>query len=301
MQVLSRIPRPRPRLHVVRDRPDKPPRPLRNRIIYGLLVATIALSFIWCGGIPLTLFALAIATVSLAEFYRLARANQLDPHDWIGQTAGVLLVLGGGFLSSAQENSLVLWLIIGTWTAFLLISRRRTFTMSDVSVTTLGYLYVIWGFSQILQLRKMDGPMVFMGQHVTAGLFYTWLLAWTIAFSDIGCFAFGRLLGKHKLCPWISPNKTVEGSIGGVVTACVVACLWCMTADVPTIYGVWIGLAGAVASQFGDLWESYLKRDAGVKDAGALIPGHGGLLDRFDSFFFATPVIYLVVRFLVGV
>ena len=81
-----------------------------------------------------------------------------------------------------------------------------------------------------------------------------------------------------------------------------VVSLWCLATRgaVPISTGLVMGFAGSIAAQFGDLWESYLKRDAGVKDAGTLIPGHGGLLDRFDSFFFSTPVIFAVVKLLTG-
>ncbi len=298
----------RPRL-VLLKRPSRPtrvpsserqPRSLFNRIVFGLLVATISLSFIWAGGIFLMGFAVVITVVALSEFYRLARAGGLEPSPRIGIAAGIATMLAAGLFSEATAYNAVMWIIIGSFMAFLLQSRRRTFSMADVAVTILGYLYVIWGFSQILQLRKLPGDMTFMGLHVTPGLFYTWLLAWTTAFSDIGCFAWGKSLGRRKLCPWVSPNKTVEGSIGGVATAMAVACAWCMTASVPLYQGVIIGFLGSVAAQFGDLWESYLKRDAGVKDAGTLIPGHGGLLDRFDSYFFSTPVIFALVKLLAG-
>ena len=109
-------------------------------------------------------------------------------------------------------------------------------------------VYVVWGFSYILQLRKRRGDTGVHGIPRDFGLFYAWLPAWTVAFSDIGCFAWGRALGRRCSCPWISPNKTVEGALGGIATAVLGVLLRCSTAPVPFNQGILIGVAGAVAA-----------------------------------------------------
>jgi phosphatidate cytidylyltransferase len=128
------------------------------------------------------------------------------------------------------------------------------------------------------------------------------LLTWA---SDIGAYAVGRTLGKHKLIPSVSPGKTVEGAMGALVTSVLVAWLYVRFILSPatqlgfTPWGVVLfGLIVSVAAQIGDLAESLLKREAGVKDSSRIIPGHGGVLDRFDSLLFVLPVAYVLLSML---
>jgi phosphatidate cytidylyltransferase len=126
------------------------------------------------------------------------------------------------------------------------------------------------------------------------------LLFVLIVVSDSAQYFAGRTFGRHKLAPVISPKKTIEGSIGGLVAATAIA-PWLGSLWLPEVPAAWMAVAGgaiAIAGMAGDLFESWLKRRAGVKDSGNLIPGHGGILDRIDAFLFAAPVYYAFLRFL---
>ena len=134
---------------------------------------------------------------------------------------------------------------------------------------------------------------------MNAGLGYVIFMFLLVIFTDVGCYYFGRKFGKHKLAPVISPNKTIEGSIGGVVCALVGGFIIAYFIKLPWYHTIIAGLLVTAFAQIGDLCESLLKRDAGVKDSGNLLPGHGGFLDRTDSYAFTIPVIYYYFSYFV--
>ena len=117
--------------------------------------------------------------------------------------------------------------------------------------------------------------------------------------TDIGCYYAGRHLGKHKLAPIVSPNKTIEGSIGGAIAAVIGALIIGYFLQLEWYFSVMLGFLCTVFAQIGDLCESLLKRDAGVKDSGHSLPGHGGFLDRTDSFILTIPVMYYFCKHIV--
>jgi len=148
---------------------------------------------------------------------------------------------------------------------------------------------------------------VFFSFHVTlvdqAGPYglMLWLIVITAFGTDIMAYFSGYLLGKHKLCPHISPKKTIEGSVGGVLGSVILSGLfgWFFLPDL-LIHCLVIGVLGGIVSQFGDLTASIFKRKMGIKDYGHLIPGHGGILDRFDSVLFTGPMVYYYIVLVIG-
>lgn len=158
--------------------------------------------------------------------------------------------------------------------------------VSPPRAVVLGAIYLVVPLLMLVDIRESHGPGVLM------------ILLGTVIASDSGQYYTGRAFGRHKLAPAISPSKTVEGAVGGVVIASIAAVLlgrvW-----LPAVAEWRMAPAGAViaiAGIFGDLFESRMKRRAGVKDSGHLIPGHGGILDRIDSWLFATPVYWVFLR-----
>ncbi len=130
----------------------------------------------------------------------------------------------------------------------------------------------------------------------SAGEAYIWLALISTWVSDTAAYGVGTLVGQHKLCPRISPGKTVEGAIGGLIACTAVTGLLGGWINIPLPNAITMGLFIGGAAQLGDLTESLLKRFAGVKDSGNLLPGHGGILDRFDSIIFVIPVIYYYIQ-----
>ena len=182
--------------------------------------------------------------------------------------------------------------------------------LSAVAVTIFGAFYTggMLSFGYGIRYHEYaSAPNPEASRFMPAGgllLLLPVLITWA---SDIGAYAVGRLMGKHKLIPSVSPGKTIEGSIGGLVASMLVAFLWAhyvlrpsshLGFKFPPIGILVFGAILSVAAQIGDLAESLLKREAGVKDSSNLIPGHGGILDRFDSLFFVLPVAYVLVDFM---
>ncbi|MHB2020135.1 MAG: phosphatidate cytidylyltransferase, partial [Candidatus Xenobia bacterium] len=175
------------------------PRSLGVRIVFGLLMASLSLALISAGGLPLTLYALFVASVALHEFYALAEAKGHNPAHKTGIIGGMIIALAGMYLTERGVHTTVMWLTIAVYLAFL-FGRAEASTMVDVGITQLGVLYVTWGFAHILLLRRIDigPPLHLLGYAVSSGMFYTWLLAWVTAMCDVGCFAFGSMWGRHK-------------------------------------------------------------------------------------------------------
>ena len=148
--------------------------------------------------------------------------------------------------------------------------------------------YPISFFTLVLSFSPADS--------IGAALFLVFIVTWA---NDTSAYFVGRSLGRHKLIPSLSPNKTVEGAVGGLVASALVASLFTRLVEVSPWPLAALGLCLGLAAQLGDLWESMLKRYAGVKDSGSFLPGHGGFLDRFDGIFFALPLGYFLFR-LVG-
>lgn len=185
--------------------------------------------------------------------------------------------------------------------AFYLISleviRPNQNSLYSVVFTLFGYVYIPWMLGFAISLRfTPDGVL---------GLWYLMLPLLAIFASDIGSYTFGRLFGRRALAPSISPGKTLEGSLGGLGFAAftVATVAWALKSWLNTELNLYDGLLFSIlvasAAQLGDLFESLIKRWAGVKDSGALIPGHGGVLDRIDSVIFAVPITYFFVTLVI--
>ncbi len=160
--------------------------------------------------------------------------------------------------------------------------------IQQAAMLFLGVLYVGMGFSYLADSRSTsDGH----------GLFWTFLLLASIWSSDAGAYFVGKWIGSHKLWPAISPNKTIEGALGGVVIAMLTSCVFSFLSSgvLPLGRALLIGLACAVAGQLGDLIQSAYKRVYGIKDSGTLLPGHGGILDRCDSWIIVFPFVHIAM------
>ncbi|CAN5758398.1 phosphatidate cytidylyltransferase [soil metagenome] len=190
--------------------------------------------------------------------------------------------------------------LLGMFAFYLIaleVMRPNQNSMYSVIFTLFGYLYIPWLFGYVITLRYTpDGVL---------GLWYLTLPMLAIIASDVGAYVFGKLFGRRKLAPQLSPNKTLEGAFGGlglailIVTATAYGLEYWRSIQVDLYDAILFSVLVASAAQLGDLFESLIKRWAGVKDAGGLLPGHGGVLDRIDSMLFAVPVTYYFVMLVV--
>jgi phosphatidate cytidylyltransferase len=293
---------------------------LTKRILFGVVAAPIAIAILVYGGAPLAALLAVTSALGAWEFFRMARANGLTPFDDVGIViAGLIpLLVHARYLRIYDPETGIGPSSIGALVVLTLLGvaiwRRGADgkPMSAVATTLLGAAYVGGTLSFAYAIRYHEyafapAPMHIAGNafEVPSGgllLLLPVLLTWA---SDIGAYAVGRTMGRHKLIPAVSPGKTVEGSIGGLVASMLVALVYTKTVlhpaahldfkPLPVIGVLVFGALISVAAQIGDLVESLLKREAGVKDSSHLIPGHGGVLDRCDSLLFVLPISFVFV------
>lgn len=223
-----------------------------------------------------------VVGLGLMEFYRMISAKGLPCWRGVGVTLGVLLpaafYMGGETAQAVVATSIMLTLMTG-----LFVQQDLSTSMQSAAFTLLGVLYVSWLLSYVVLLHLLAGGAVYV--------FYIFGVVWL---GDAVAMYVGASLGRHKLAPVVSPGKTVEGAIGGLLGSLCGAVLggyWLLD-HVTLPQSLAIGSMLAVFGQLGDLSESLLKRSAAVKDSGALIPGHGGILDKVDGILFGAPVLY---------
>ncbi|MBI4302582.1 MAG: phosphatidate cytidylyltransferase [Chloroflexi bacterium] len=260
-----------------------------QRVRSALILVPFVVLVIWVGEPLFSLVAVAIALFGLVEFYQLAAQSGRQPLIVTGGVWTLLLVLSPHW----QDHRVAPFIIsLALLTSFvgLMFRPLEEKAAAEWAWTVVGILYLGWLVGYLVALRG-----------VVNGREWTIFTLFTVFASDTSAFLVGRTWGRHPLVPHISPKKTIEGVIGGVVGALVAAFL------LGSILGLPIGSGGALLlgglsslfGQWGDLCESMLKRSAGVKDAGQLIPGHGGILDRLDSVVFAVVVVYYYVIWVV--
>ncbi|MGH7168445.1 MAG: phosphatidate cytidylyltransferase [Nitrospiraceae bacterium] len=243
---------------------------------------------------PIAFFALVVsaALLALAEFYHFHFRSASAPAAMgFGLGATGLLLASLQWPGLVPEHAVFLVILVALLTYRLVSSRALTQSLVDSAVLVFGVLYVGLTLGHLLLTRALDG-----GEYLILFLF---LVTWA---GDSGAYYAGVSLGRRQLAPMISPNKTVEGLLGGLALALVAAWagrVWFLPSfSVPDC--VAIGLLLTAAGVLGDLTESAMKRSAGVKDSGMLIPGHGGMLDRLDSLLFTAPVFYYYVTLVKG-
>ena len=267
------------------------------RVITGWILGLIALACIIFGGLPLLILLAIITFLASKEFVQILEHKGFYPSLKVIVVADVIFAILAYFNCF---NLVPLAFTAGTMIAFMwvLFKGKQPYT-ANVATTIVGFVYSGWFPLQLLFLRDLGTTnntsslqMILKTDFMNAGLGYVIFMFLLVIFTDVGCYYFGRKFGKHKLAPVVSPNKTIEGSIGGAVCALVGGFIIAYFIKLPWYHTIIAGLLVTTFAQIGDLCESLLKRDAGVKDSGNLLPGHGGFLDRTDSYVFTIPVIY---------
>jgi phosphatidate cytidylyltransferase len=264
----------------------------KKRTIVTLIAVPIVVAVIWFDQpVPwLTLFGVFWGMGAVYEFYSIVTKSRVaSPLTYFGMVWAALFIVSPHF-EYAQTLPLLLTSAVILPLIILLGRRGKETAFASWAWTIAGILYIGWLFSYLIALRNLDDGRGWV------------ILAVGCTFaSDICAYLAGRTWGRHKLAPYISPNKTWEGSVGGVLGAMAISVLVVWVFHLPVSYGegVALGLLVSVAGQIGDLIKSLFKRNTGVKDSGKVVPGHGGFLDRLDSQAFAGVAVYLFVFYLV--
>jgi phosphatidate cytidylyltransferase len=271
---------------------------MRERVIGAAIVVPVVVVVFLLGQPWLTLGVAALAVLAAIEATRLLRGAGLQVEAWIMVIGAPLAVLGALLTKPRGEVAvayLVVVIVAGAIGAFRVSDAGRGFTVW--MATTFGALYVaLLAFAPgILAVAPVVPGNAALGGVLDSGRLWLLLLVLTVWSFDTAAFLTGRTYGRGSFLTHISPGKTWSGVIGGTLAAAIVGAVLTWALGQNPLGGLLLGALIAVTAQAGDVAESMLKRAAGAKDSGDLIPGHGGILDRVDSFLFAAPVLYVVL------
>jgi len=267
----------------VQYRSDK----MLKRIVSAIVGLPLLLAVIYAGDIPLFTGILVISLIGLREFYNACKNKSLVPIEIVGYLGAIALIVIVNFFYNSSYVLFLFFILIFTVNIIQLISNKYNFL--DGSITLYGILYVPLLLSYILLISQQPNNKII------------WLIFTTAWGTDTFAYFSGYFFGKTKLCPSISPKKTVEGAIGGVLGSMIISVLfgYFFLQDY-LIVAAFIGAIGSIVAQVGDLSASLIKRYTGIKDFGNLMPGHGGVLDRFDSILFTAPTVYYILIFVIN-
>ena len=255
---------------------------MKTRIISGLILLPLLL-FLVFGGAPLYIVELILISIAMHEFYKAFEEKDIKPIFIIGYIFAAYLSLKNMFNIQTMYTYGVVYIL---FIACIIYMLRGKSNIIDVAVTLLGVFYVGLFFDFVIVTRN----------NIAGGEAYVWLI-FIIAFAtDIFAYFSGYYLGKHKLIPSVSPKKTIEGSVGGILGSTIGCIIFGHFMALNPVHMAVIGILGSIIAQFGDLFASSIKRYVGIKDYGKLIPGHGGILDRFDSVILVAPLVYTAIK-----
>lgn len=266
---------------------------MKTRAITGFFFIAVLIAAVLLGAYAFISFFAIVGVYSVYEFYKMVQSEQTRPLLTTGILSAVvgLTLLGAVLLGFIDERSL-LWLFSVVFVLYIAALFRKTSSaIQDISYTLFGMIYAALPFGIFISLGFVNGDY---NPYIPLGFL---ILLWT---NDTGAYLAGKSFGRRKLFERISPNKTWEGFVGGVVLAVVVSLNLARYFESLQTWQ-WLTMAIIIGTfgTLGDLVESMLKRNTGVKDSGNILPGHGGLLDRFDGLLMAAPLVYLFLKFFV--
>jgi phosphatidate cytidylyltransferase len=264
-----------------------------NKRYLGALTLSPLILVLFLGGIFLKVLVLILSIVGMYEFYDVAKKKGINP---ISSVTYLLCVVYYIFLIRGMVDFSLTFLMI-VLAVFIMLSIpiiNLKYNFIDIAVTILGYIYIPIFFSFIVLVNDKNN-----------GKYLVWIIFISAWVCDTTAYYVGRYFGKHKLCPKVSPKKTIEGAIGGLIGSAVGCGIYGLVlnsigVNIYIFNFILIGLFSGIFCQMGDLVASSIKRYVDVKDYGNLIPGHGGILDRFDSILFASFVVYYYITFIMG-
>ncbi|UQS81587.1 phosphatidate cytidylyltransferase [Bombilactobacillus folatiphilus] len=266
---------------------------MKTRIITAIVALIIFVPILIAGGFWIDLAASILAVIGLSEIYIMRKRIIVSPDFLIGAIGVLLLSLPEKALTWLPKafSRLDLAYVFVVLLLILTVITKNNYSFEDAGTTILSMFYIGNGFHYLAAIRNADTGGLSL---LLFGMIIVWI-------TDSGAYFVGRIFGRHKLYPAISPNKTWEGSIGGVFFAVIFALVymivfqqWQYVPNIPhnVFLLILITIFLSAAGQVGDLVESAYKRFYGVKDSGHILPGHGGILDRFDSMLFVLPLIH---------
>ncbi|WP_317897243.1 phosphatidate cytidylyltransferase [Aurantibacillus circumpalustris] len=273
---------------------------LGTRALTALVFVVVLLGSLLWNYYSFTIFFFLVAMMGLNEFYKLSEKLDAQPHKWFGLISGALVYISFinfNFTNATDQEHLKLFVVLVPFIIFsIALFSGRTKPIQNSVYTIAGILYAVLPFAllhSIVSLDYLASKIVIFQPQLLLGII---LLIWS---NDTFAYLGGSLFGKHKMIERISPGKTWEGTIFGVLmtiaSSYIVGELILQDRTSPWLL---FGILVPILSTIGDLVESLLKRQAGIKDTGNIMPGHGGILDRFDSLIFVAPFVYVILKLL---
>jgi phosphatidate cytidylyltransferase len=278
---------------------------LFQRIGSAAVLLPIVAFVVWWGEPLVSAVVILVAAMALHELYALFQAGGYMPRHRAGYLSLLLFVLAAAFEARTAISwtgaALAAGIVITL--GFEVMHRDRQQQLVNWALTLSGAVYIGWSLAHFVLLRDIDQPLdsqlLNSLRFDTGAMWIIAVLAITFA-NDTTAYFIGRTFGQHRMAPYLSPKKSWEGAIGGMAGAMLAGAALIPLLGLPG--GVWagalVGAVGSIAGQLGDLAESLIKRQVGIKDSGRIIPGHGGLLDRVDSLLFTAPVLYYLAYLL---
>ncbi len=263
-----------------------------RRMLTGLIFGTIVMLCIIYGGLALLALLGVVLTFASKEYVKILNHKGFYPSLKVIYMTEIALALIVYFKRFDLVAATLTVCSMGSF-VWVLFAGRQPY-IANVATTLLGMVYCGWFPLHLIFLRDLSLPGTY-----ESGLGFVVLMVVSIILTDTGCYYVGTRYGKHKLAPIVSPNKTVEGALGGAVCSVISAEIIGLYLGLNWFVSLLAGLICTIFAQIGDLCESLLKRDAGVKDSGTTLPGHGGFLDRTDSFGFTIPIMYYFCKWFI--
>jgi phosphatidate cytidylyltransferase len=279
---------------------------LALRIASVSVLIPIVIAAAWWYWSTAILVGLCIA-LAILELYGIMRRGGYEPRTLVGLAIGLLICLAPSIqtLTSVDLSEVVIGLSIVLSLAYELLPRNRNGSLVNWALTFGGAYYIAGLLSYFILLSQLSTPLHggwLAMLHIPPGTSWNLLVLAITWLQDTSAYFVGRAFGRHKMAPVLSPKKSWEGAAGGFVASALTAVLATAILGLPISYlsATMIGAIAGVAGPLGDLVESLIKRQVGIKDSGQLIPGHGGILDRIDSLLFTAPVIYYLILLTLG-
>lgn len=261
---------------------------LLNRILTAVIGVPLIFICIYCGNVAFYIMMFIISFLCVYECLTILK--KYNPHTIVSLIMASLFFVFIYFFNSTMIDKVAFSAIIMIFILFfveVVFCENPSFSIERIAISFFGAFFIPLALLYMSYIRNLDNGMKF--------IFFLFIVVWVL---DTAAYGFGILFGQHELAKDISPKKTIEGTIAGIVFGILTAylCRYVFMQDVLTITeSLMLGFVIAIIGQFSDLAESLIKRDANIKDSGKIIPGHGGVFDRFDSYIFVAPTVYYYI------
>lgn len=262
----------------------------KTRLLSGILLVILALITILGGGNVLWMTLLCVSAIGMQEIFRAmnVREKAFDILELAGYAGLILYYVS--FVLNFERYGMMAVILTLILLMFVYVFTYPKYRAEQVMAAYFGFIYVGVMLS-----------FIYLTRNLPEGKFIVWLIFLCSWGCDTCAYCVGMLIGKHKMAPVLSPKKSIEGAVGGVVGAALLGSIYAAATQGKVMEYASICAIGALISMVGDLAASAIKRNQNIKDYGTLIPGHGGILDRFDSVIFTAPVIYYLAKFVLGI